>query len=244
MQAPSLPVTETMALCYAALEPSPELFRKYVQEMDKLLQAGQITARDHEILRLSPSAREELMELTLGDEHALTVTSIKSILANVKTAIVAEQQQAHEATLSQLSEQHVRQRTEFEARENAWSQQLAAAEAAAKAAQAAASEAQESAAHAREHRARIYRRLAHAITAAAMGVFIATLLLGALAGSGLISANSDAPKWFQYGLPAIVLCAVLWGVFSWHTGATVRALAMSFEERLSKRLQAWVDGDA
>lgn len=100
LEAPALPLSETMALCYAALEPSHDLFKKYVQEMDKLRDSGQISPREHEILRLSPSARDELMELTLGDEHALTVSSIKSILANVKATILAEQKQTRKCCRS------------------------------------------------------------------------------------------------------------------------------------------------
>ena len=81
--APAVPVVELLAFSYAALEPPSGLFEKYLSEIDKLAQQGKITARDHQFLRSSPLAHAELMNLTLGEEEALTEQSIPEMLNRV-----------------------------------------------------------------------------------------------------------------------------------------------------------------
>jgi hypothetical protein len=89
--APSLPATETMAFAYAALQPSPVLLRKYLTEIEKLEQNGTISARDHQLLRSSTLAQEELVRLTLGDEDALTQETIMQTLTRVTQEITKEE---------------------------------------------------------------------------------------------------------------------------------------------------------
>lgn len=90
MGAPSLPEREVLAYCYAALEPSHKLWQKYVSEMDRLKEQGQILPRDHQILRYSFGARTELVALTLGDDEALTGGTVSEILSRVTAAISRE----------------------------------------------------------------------------------------------------------------------------------------------------------
>lgn len=243
LEAPTLPLSETMALCYAALEPSPDLFKKYVQEMEKLRDSGQISTRDHEILRLSPLARDELMELTLGDEHALTVSSIKSILENVKVTMLAEQKQTHEAELAALSKQGDEQLSEAQQRELLLSQRASAAEAAADEAARQAEILRVDLTRRQEARNRRYQRIAHKITLGVIWAGIALLLAGALAGSGLVTPSTDASPTTKLVYPSLALIAVLWGVYSWHTGATVKQVARRLEDWLTKKLCDFFEHD-
>lgn len=89
--APHLPEKETMAACYAALEPSAPLWRKYLAEVDSLREKGSITADDHALLRVSGIGRNELMRLTIGNEKAFGANSVPQIMNRVKTSLVAEQ---------------------------------------------------------------------------------------------------------------------------------------------------------
>jgi len=232
-----------MAMCYAALEPSSELFRKYVQEMDKLVESGQITSRDHEILRLSPSAREELMELTLGDEHALTVSSIKSILANAKAAILAETEMHHQAKVQELSERGAAELTEAHERELSLTRRVSEAEAAANAATAAVAVLQQAATRKADKQVARARRIAHAATVTLITIVVAALLLGALLGSGLVSASQGASPTWKLVLSSFTVLAVLWGVYSWHTGKTVRQLGRDAENRLAAGIAALLGVD-
>jgi hypothetical protein len=97
-----------MAMCYAALEPGPGLWSAYMREIDKLRQRGDITARDHELLRSSLRVRDELANLTMGEEAALTGRTVMEILHRIEASIVAEkaselavEQAAHADTKSQ-----------------------------------------------------------------------------------------------------------------------------------------------
>jgi hypothetical protein len=90
--APDLPEREVLAACYAALQPPLELWNKYLNEIDKLKQTGQITERDHEFLRHESLARDELMNLTCGETKALTGETVPEILNRIKGDILAEEQ--------------------------------------------------------------------------------------------------------------------------------------------------------
>jgi len=88
--APELPTKELLANCYAAMEPRTPLWDKYIKEIDSLTAKGKISVEDHAILRISPLATDELMNLTLGEENALAGGTIRQILDRVKTALTAE----------------------------------------------------------------------------------------------------------------------------------------------------------
>ena len=104
-----LPRREIIATCYAAMEPPPHLWSKYLGEIDRLRSEGRITAADHEALRLSFRAREELMNLTLGQEEIFSAGTITDILNIVRQEFTREhlekldqERAAHEETRSRL----------------------------------------------------------------------------------------------------------------------------------------------
>jgi hypothetical protein len=108
--APSLPTTEVLAFSYAALQPSNELLSKYLTEIDKLERQGKINARDHQLLRSSTLAQEELMRLTLGDEDALNAETVTETLRRVSSEIkkeesekVLQEQEFHRQTQDQMN---------------------------------------------------------------------------------------------------------------------------------------------
>ncbi|ABK17585.1 hypothetical protein [Syntrophobacter fumaroxidans] len=92
--APELPTKELMAACYAAMEPTASLWTKYLRELDLLRLKGTLTPDDHALLRASPVVAKELMDLTLGNEEALSGGSIRIILERVKADLVKEKEQA------------------------------------------------------------------------------------------------------------------------------------------------------
>lgn len=109
MGAPSLPRAEVLAFSYAAFHPSRELLDKYLAEIEKLEQSGKISERDHQLLRSSVSAQEELMKITLGDDAELTESTVMQVLERVSSAIRDEERgrteaeaNAHRKTRAQL----------------------------------------------------------------------------------------------------------------------------------------------
>lgn len=94
-----------------------------------------------------------------------------------------------------------------------------------------------------EARNRRYQRIAGQITLAVIWAVIALLLAGALAGSGLVTPSTDASPTTKLVYPGLALIAVLWGVYSWHTGATVKQVARRLEDWLTKKLCNFFEHD-
>lgn len=91
MGGPAVPTTQLMSFCYAALQPSRELLSKYLNEIEKLEEQGEILERDLQLLRSSPLVSNELMNLTLGDDELLSGETVTEILERVTDEIRREE---------------------------------------------------------------------------------------------------------------------------------------------------------
>lgn len=80
IKAPDLPVKKILADCYAATQPKEHLWRKYLEEINKLKDSGEITQDHYYTLRYNQMARDALMERTLGNESVFTEGTVKEIL--------------------------------------------------------------------------------------------------------------------------------------------------------------------
>jgi len=117
MGAPSLPTIEILAFSYAALQPPKELLDRYLTEIDRLKTQDKISERDHQLLRSSTVAHEELMSLTLGDEAALTEETVTETLQRVSIEIKREErekltaeEEAHRNTQRELAAEREQRR--------------------------------------------------------------------------------------------------------------------------------------
>lgn len=81
---PELPVKIVLADCLAAMQPSEELIRAYLAEIDRLKERKEISEEDVFTLRYNASAKAVLMEKTLGEEGVFVEWTIKEILAHTK----------------------------------------------------------------------------------------------------------------------------------------------------------------
>ena len=113
MGAPMLPKVEILAYSYAALQPSNGLLNKFLAEIEKLENSKTISARDHQLLRSDIRVNSELMNLTMGDEAALTEETITETLERIKNEIRGEEStktveeiRAHDQTKASLDEQY------------------------------------------------------------------------------------------------------------------------------------------
>lgn len=111
MGAPLLPKAAVLAYSYAALQPSNKLLNKFLEEIYKLESSGKITPKDHQLLR-SINVDNELMDLTLGDEAALTEETVTKTLERITSEIrskenakTIKEKQAHDQTKAKLYEQ-------------------------------------------------------------------------------------------------------------------------------------------
>lgn len=91
MGAPNIPMVELLSFAYAAKQPTTQWLNKYLEEIEALEKEGNITPRDHQLLRSSTAAQEHLMDLTLGDEQAFTSETVNETLRRVTSEITTEE---------------------------------------------------------------------------------------------------------------------------------------------------------
>jgi len=111
---------------YAALRPSNELWRKYLNEISRLRENGELTDHDYHLLRFSTVARNALLDATLGSPDAFTEGTVPEVLEvaradarkevesrlkeemAMRAAAVSETQSLHERLASQRRRQDER----------------------------------------------------------------------------------------------------------------------------------------
>ena len=87
---PDLPRKRIIADCYAAIQPDESMWRRYLNEIDKLLRGRNVSADEYYMLRYSLEAKQALMELTQGDVDVFSRGTIKEILDLIKSRMREE----------------------------------------------------------------------------------------------------------------------------------------------------------
>lgn len=82
--AEDLPRHQLIAAVYTAIRPTAHLWMKYVEEIERLEQRGRVDADEAVILRSLPEAREELMNVTLGESGKVNSGSVEVIVERVR----------------------------------------------------------------------------------------------------------------------------------------------------------------
>jgi hypothetical protein len=75
-----LPVRLLLTHCYSVLKPSQALWKRFVDELDRLRDQKTITPEQHQYMRYELRVRDELMNLTLGDEQEVSEQLVIQIL--------------------------------------------------------------------------------------------------------------------------------------------------------------------
>jgi hypothetical protein len=104
---------------YSALQPSEEILKQYVAELEKLKKDEQITEDDYVMLRDSQVAMELLGEHTLGDPQRFTTKTPIDILDTIKSEankLYIQEKNEHEKTKEEL----VRDRKENNKKEESY----------------------------------------------------------------------------------------------------------------------------
>lgn len=96
MRAPDLPRKRIIADCYAAMNPPPHLWKRYLQEIERLQKKGDISDEDYYLLRYSSEASNALMDTTLGGGQPFTEGTVAEVLESAKAAARADVEAALE----------------------------------------------------------------------------------------------------------------------------------------------------
>jgi len=100
MEVPDLPRAEILASCYATMRPHESFWNRYLTELDRLKSENRMSERDHEVLRFSLHAADELMEVTRGDVEGITDKNLHVVLDKLEKAFATEKERALESERS------------------------------------------------------------------------------------------------------------------------------------------------
>ena len=111
-KAPKLPWKQLLADSYAAVQPSEHLWKRYLIEISKLNDRGDVTSDQYYLLRYSLATKSALMDLTKGEEQSFTSgtaqevleIAIQNIQSNTRQELQAEREKLRvaNATLEEL----------------------------------------------------------------------------------------------------------------------------------------------
>lgn len=91
--APDLPRKRIIADCYAAQQPSDDIWIKYVCKLEELKKEKEISAEVYYFLRTSIEAKSALIEITKGDINAFTNGTVEEIISRVKYLFTSDLQE-------------------------------------------------------------------------------------------------------------------------------------------------------
>lgn len=89
MQAPELPRHQVAAACASILNPDASLWRKYIDEVERLAKRGAFSNEEANLLRYHQEARRALVKQTLGDADEVDTELVQKVLEEAQTAIRA-----------------------------------------------------------------------------------------------------------------------------------------------------------
>lgn len=87
--APDVPREILLAAAFAGMQPNPNLWTRYLDEIERLEASQDLSADEAVILRTNRASRESLMDETLGDSDAVTPESPLAALRRVQAAATA-----------------------------------------------------------------------------------------------------------------------------------------------------------
>ena len=109
MEVQDLPRAEILANCYATMRPHESIWNRYLDEVARLRAENKVSEKDHEVLRFSLNAPEEMMDVTRGDVDGITAANLHIILEKLEKTYAAEKdvkiaqaRQEHEETKKAL----------------------------------------------------------------------------------------------------------------------------------------------
>lgn len=232
MASPELPRKRIIADCYAATRPDEPMWRKYLNEIDKLSKDGNVSEDDYYMLRYSLEAKQALMELTQGDVDVFSRGTIKEMLdlirSNIKAEYIeqirAEQERAEKA---EEAVEQVKKDTKEEYTIKLEKETERADEAEAKV------ESNKLQEMARKGRIKIFANKTASIVTNAVMIIIGILLVIGLSSSLNWGLKVEENSWVGYLLSGLQFAILLIGIVNFIWGTTLKTLSRAVEIKLA-----------
>jgi len=229
--APGLPAKEVISVCYAALEPGRDMWSKYLAEINKLQARGSISPDEHRVLRDSLLSREELMNLTLGSDIALTQETVPQVLSRVKKALMEQKDAELEQVRTELDKTQAKSDAEIRAERAAHEQtrqRLA-----------------DTQAQQEKQQAELYwkaLRLARVLSWCGWAFVTLVLASAAILLSPWASRMTFGHRWLVAFSSFLLIVGFIWGFLNWLFGITVKRVRELLEKFLHARIATWLVG--
>jgi hypothetical protein len=214
LEVKELPRKKIIADCYAALNPSNTLWKKYLDEINKLQKKDSISENDYFLLRYSMEARQLLLDLTVGDANTFTEGTVQEVLERARAEVRAEAEEAcqEERNRRLEAEQTLTQsQTKFNAREVERNKKI------------------------KSFSVKIGRSLAIAIYVLSMMVIGFAIYI-----SYPFTQPDFPPITTNIILPAILIILFVFSLCNLAFGLTMRTLIRKLEVRISKRFEKYI----
>jgi len=215
--APDLPMKKIIADSYAAIQPDEKLMAKWISEIKKLETGDPITEEDYYFMRSSDEVWQALMEITKGNDQAITSGTVPQILERAKEIVRQDSENKYqsevtkrkvtEAEVSYLRAEQMRIHKERESKVHERSQNLARTV------------------------MRIFRIGVFLLLIA--GVFL-TLPLEFIAPQGLVS--NVMLHFPSFVLPIVFFLMLIFGVLGQYYGTTINSWLNSLEITMEKKI--------
>jgi hypothetical protein len=219
VQAADLPRKQIIATSFAALNPSENVWRKYLSEIRRLADKGELSEDQVALLVFSPEARLELMNATDGDADAFTEGTVAQVLEHARASAQAEV----------LAELAVERRRREEAEEAMAKEKALASEALSEAKTVAG-------AHAGQLSA-VARRVSRFI---GWGFFLLGLAV-VVVGTGFATSSLFPERWSRavpFAASFLIVVAVLFGVASIAWGFSLKTIIARTERLLHRPIES------
>ncbi|WP_322937591.1 hypothetical protein [Nocardioides bizhenqiangii] len=101
---PNLPKQQIVADCFAAMSPSPNLWSKVSEEVERLGRAASVDEEGIAFLRYSHEAERAIMDVTLGDPQRVSERTVQEALAKARKEAAEPAERARDAALARAEE--------------------------------------------------------------------------------------------------------------------------------------------
>lgn len=236
--APSLPTSLAIANSFAASSPPPEVWHEYLDEIDRLETAGDISEGEYYALRFSTTALESLRRQGRSKRETVTTASVLEILERVRDQIRLEVRPDIERQLAGTAEAVTRGR-------------VAKADTDAETAEAGLRRLGESIASERARRRERIREFSS--TAARRTVYMIRLPLAiAILAFGYVSLEPtirpivplsvqlELPGWTRVAAAIAALALVLFTSRAAVSGTTLNSMLRGLEVSIASRMERWL----
>jgi hypothetical protein len=114
--APDLPRKQLVSYAFAALEPGEEVWKKYIEELDRLKESDKISAEDYLYFRSSEGIGRALADATMNDPEVFTEATVEEIRKRREQEIRAEAEEEKEKQKQRAEREEQRAEKEAERR--------------------------------------------------------------------------------------------------------------------------------